>query len=210
MYHQPSAPPGDGGPYLFQWNDDRCNMKNNFICKYSLGNGLCQRKPPWFPCLPTRSALGQTVGGCFTAPPHYPGSLQPWARRKSGKAMHFWYMLEGSLTRMGCSNKGSLHDTFHYRCWGSNLELSVCQACANLNCGPFPFLHTIYSAFWIESIQFVCVCVFLLQKSQRWPLARMLLKQVMFTLVKCRLFSCLYVVWVLECVCVCVCIFNVF
>ncbi|NXU17060.1 LAYN protein, partial [Pardalotus punctatus] len=35
MYHQPSAPPGLGGPYMFQWNDDRCNMKNNFICKYS-------------------------------------------------------------------------------------------------------------------------------------------------------------------------------
>ncbi|KAF1529811.1 Layilin, partial [Eudyptes chrysocome] len=38
MYYQPSAPPGVGGPYMFQWNDDRCNMKNNFICKYSLGN----------------------------------------------------------------------------------------------------------------------------------------------------------------------------
>ncbi|NWT57863.1 LAYN protein, partial [Erythrocercus mccallii] len=36
LYHQPSAPPGVGGPYMFQWNDDRCNMKNNFICKYSL------------------------------------------------------------------------------------------------------------------------------------------------------------------------------
>ncbi|XP_061333992.1 layilin isoform X2 [Pezoporus flaviventris] len=36
MYYQPSAPPGVGGPYMFQWNDDRCNMKNNFICKYSL------------------------------------------------------------------------------------------------------------------------------------------------------------------------------
>nr|XP_009940584.1 PREDICTED: layilin [Opisthocomus hoazin] len=36
MYHQPSAPPGVGGPYMFQWNDDRCNMKNNFICKYYL------------------------------------------------------------------------------------------------------------------------------------------------------------------------------
>ncbi|NWV82965.1 LAYN protein, partial [Dasyornis broadbenti] len=36
MYHQPSAPPGLGGPYMFQWNDDRCNMRNNFICKYSL------------------------------------------------------------------------------------------------------------------------------------------------------------------------------
>ncbi|NXT31267.1 LAYN protein, partial [Pelecanoides urinatrix] len=40
MYHQPSAPPSVGGPYMFQWNDDRCNMKNNFICKYSLGNEL--------------------------------------------------------------------------------------------------------------------------------------------------------------------------
>ncbi|XP_037265876.1 layilin [Falco rusticolus] len=36
MYHQPSAPQGVGGPYMFQWNDDRCNMKNNFICKYPL------------------------------------------------------------------------------------------------------------------------------------------------------------------------------
>ncbi|XP_066495762.1 layilin isoform X2 [Tiliqua scincoides] len=35
MYHQPTAPAGDGGPYMFQWNDDRCNIRNNFICKYS-------------------------------------------------------------------------------------------------------------------------------------------------------------------------------
>ncbi|XP_005987324.1 layilin [Latimeria chalumnae] len=35
MYHQPSASSGIGGPYMFQWNDDRCKMKNNFICKYS-------------------------------------------------------------------------------------------------------------------------------------------------------------------------------
>ncbi|EPY76928.1 layilin isoform 2 precursor [Camelus ferus] len=37
MYHQPSAPAGIGGPYMFQWNDDRCTMRNNFICKYSDG-----------------------------------------------------------------------------------------------------------------------------------------------------------------------------
>ncbi|XP_019743058.1 chondrolectin isoform X1 [Hippocampus comes] len=30
MYHQP----GVGGAYLYQWNDDRCSMKHNFICKY--------------------------------------------------------------------------------------------------------------------------------------------------------------------------------
>ncbi|XP_065140209.1 layilin isoform X1 [Paramisgurnus dabryanus] len=35
MYHQPSAPPGQGGPYMFQWNDDNCETKNNFICKYT-------------------------------------------------------------------------------------------------------------------------------------------------------------------------------
>ncbi|KAM4015973.1 layilin isoform 2-T2 [Anomaloglossus baeobatrachus] len=35
MYYQPFASPGVGGQYMFQWNDDRCNMKNNFICKYS-------------------------------------------------------------------------------------------------------------------------------------------------------------------------------
>ncbi|CAL8294680.1 unnamed protein product [Lota lota] len=34
MYHQPTALPGLGGVYLYQWNDDRCNMKHNFICKY--------------------------------------------------------------------------------------------------------------------------------------------------------------------------------
>ncbi|XP_041863656.1 layilin [Melanotaenia boesemani] len=35
MYHQPSAPPGLGGLYKFQWNDDNCETKNNFICKYT-------------------------------------------------------------------------------------------------------------------------------------------------------------------------------
>ncbi|XP_066424606.1 chondrolectin isoform X4 [Molothrus aeneus] len=43
MYHQPTANPGLGGPYLYQWNDDRCNMKHNFICKYA---------PDIFPTVP--------------------------------------------------------------------------------------------------------------------------------------------------------------
>ncbi|KAL0582522.1 Chondrolectin [Plecturocebus cupreus] len=34
LYHQPTANPGLGGPYLYQWNDDRGNMKHNYICKY--------------------------------------------------------------------------------------------------------------------------------------------------------------------------------
>ncbi|XP_029964470.1 layilin [Salarias fasciatus] len=34
LYHQPSAPPDEEGHFLFQWNDDNCNSKNNFVCKY--------------------------------------------------------------------------------------------------------------------------------------------------------------------------------
>uniref|UniRef100_A0AAY5K3A8 C-type lectin domain-containing protein n=1 Tax=Esox lucius TaxID=8010 RepID=A0AAY5K3A8_ESOLU len=34
MYHQPTALHGLGGAYMYQWNDDRCNMKHNFICKF--------------------------------------------------------------------------------------------------------------------------------------------------------------------------------
>ncbi|XP_076867171.1 layilin isoform X2 [Brachyhypopomus gauderio] len=40
MYHQPSAPPGIGGLYMFQWNDDNCETKNNFICKYTKDKAL--------------------------------------------------------------------------------------------------------------------------------------------------------------------------
>ncbi|KAG8002023.1 Layilin [Nibea albiflora] len=34
LYYQPSAPPDEEGHFLFQWNDDNCNSKNNFVCKY--------------------------------------------------------------------------------------------------------------------------------------------------------------------------------
>lgn len=37
MYHQPSASLGQGDFYMFQWNDDNCETKNNFICKYTAG-----------------------------------------------------------------------------------------------------------------------------------------------------------------------------
>ncbi|KAG5283911.1 hypothetical protein AALO_G00020910 [Alosa alosa] len=60
MYHQPSAPPGLGGLYMFQWNDDNCETKNNFICKYT------KETPP----VPTPSANGSVPG----APPP---SLRP-------------------------------------------------------------------------------------------------------------------------------------
>ncbi|XP_033971190.1 chondrolectin isoform X1 [Trematomus bernacchii] len=34
LYYQPSAPPDEEGHFLFQWNDDNCNSKNNYVCKY--------------------------------------------------------------------------------------------------------------------------------------------------------------------------------
>ncbi|XP_056910648.1 layilin isoform X1 [Takifugu flavidus] len=45
MYHQPSAPPSMGGLYMFQWNDDNCETKNNFICKYT-AETLADTSPP--------------------------------------------------------------------------------------------------------------------------------------------------------------------
>ncbi|XP_032084784.1 layilin isoform X1 [Thamnophis elegans] len=62
MYHQPSAPAGDGGRYLFQWNDDRCNMKNNFICKYS------EEKPTVVPELAASQTGYITGSSAFTSP----------------------------------------------------------------------------------------------------------------------------------------------
>lgn len=63
MYHQPSAPTGIGGPYMFQWNDDRCNMKNNFICKYSDEN-------------PTAPSTGPGGEGTEPATPILPGDIE--------------------------------------------------------------------------------------------------------------------------------------
>ncbi|KAM9826841.1 chondrolectin [Neosynchiropus ocellatus] len=44
MYHQPAAQPGLGGAYLYTWNDDRCNMKHNFICKYDAERPLAEEE----------------------------------------------------------------------------------------------------------------------------------------------------------------------
>lgn len=43
LYYQPSAPPDEEGHFLFQWNDDNCNSKNNFVCKYPEGEAVNQR-----------------------------------------------------------------------------------------------------------------------------------------------------------------------
>lgn len=43
LYHQPSAPPDEEGRFLFHWNDDKCNSKNNFVCKYPKGEPVDHR-----------------------------------------------------------------------------------------------------------------------------------------------------------------------
>ena len=37
MSHRHLALPHRGGHFLFRWYDDNCNLKNNFVCKYSEG-----------------------------------------------------------------------------------------------------------------------------------------------------------------------------
>ncbi|KAM4620349.1 layilin [Polymixia lowei] len=61
MYHQPSAPPGLGGLYMFQWNDDNCETKNNFICKYT-----------------TEKPLDPSPSPNYTQTDALPTSLLPW------------------------------------------------------------------------------------------------------------------------------------
>ncbi|XP_069745134.1 chondrolectin [Narcine bancroftii] len=76
MYHQLSAQPGLGGPYLYQWNDDRCNMKHNFICKYTAGNTLTNE-------LVDHSELGSVSENISTRPevkvpaPDNSGDIEP-------------------------------------------------------------------------------------------------------------------------------------
>ncbi|KAL0995004.1 hypothetical protein UPYG_G00130530 [Umbra pygmaea] len=46
MYHQPSVSVSPEGLYMFNWNDDNCDTKNNFICKYKAENaGLPSPSP---------------------------------------------------------------------------------------------------------------------------------------------------------------------
>ncbi|XP_065819046.1 layilin isoform X2 [Labrus bergylta] len=66
MYHQPSAPPGLGGLYMFQWNDDNCETKNNFICKY---NGEKPQDPS-----PSPNSTKSNV---------LPSSVLPWNPREN-------------------------------------------------------------------------------------------------------------------------------
>ncbi|XP_017259267.1 chondrolectin isoform X2 [Kryptolebias marmoratus] len=62
MYHQPTALPGLGGAYLYQWNDDRCNMKHNFICKYEPESHLVKEHGD----TPVGRGTGTAGGGVVT------------------------------------------------------------------------------------------------------------------------------------------------
>lgn len=67
MYHQPAARAGVGGAYLYQWNDDRCNMKHNFICKY---------KPGWSPTSLRLPHGSSTLSLLFTDLPREQGDTR--------------------------------------------------------------------------------------------------------------------------------------
>ncbi|KAM6985013.1 layilin [Aplochiton taeniatus] len=71
MYHQPSAPPGLGGLYMFQWNDDICETKNNFICKYT-----SEKSPDPVP----------TVNSTSINPDTLPASIKPWDPMDHGES----------------------------------------------------------------------------------------------------------------------------
>ncbi|XP_037543339.1 layilin [Nematolebias whitei] len=84
MYHQPSAPAGQGELYMFQWNDDNCETKNNFICKYTA------EKPPE-PTPPANSTQTDVV---------FPSAL-PWDPRdqnqNKGAAVNLVYVIIPSI-----------------------------------------------------------------------------------------------------------------
>ncbi|XP_029979478.1 LOW QUALITY PROTEIN: chondrolectin-like [Sphaeramia orbicularis] len=66
MYHQPTAIPGLGGAYLYQWNDDRCNMKHNFICKYEPDSHLVKEQGD----TPVVRGTASSPDRSADAPPH--------------------------------------------------------------------------------------------------------------------------------------------
>lgn len=62
LYHQPSAPPDEEGHFLFQWNDDNCNSKNNYVCKYTDKNTSPFTEKNTAPMVPTlRSKIAPTT-----------------------------------------------------------------------------------------------------------------------------------------------------
>lgn len=64
LYYQPSAPPDEDGRFLFQWNDNNCNSKNNFVCKYSEGESETFMRVSWEPvsCMSLNHPIGPIAG----------------------------------------------------------------------------------------------------------------------------------------------------
>lgn len=62
LYHGPSAPPDEEGRFLFQWNDDNCNSKNNYVCKYTERKALAFTEKNTARVVPTsRSNIAPTT-----------------------------------------------------------------------------------------------------------------------------------------------------
>ncbi|KAM8899204.1 layilin [Spinachia spinachia] len=85
MYHQPSAPPDLGGLYMFQWNDDNCETKNNFICKYT-----------------TEIPLEPSPSPNSTKTDNFPPSALPWNpidhNQDGNRALHWIYIITFSIS----------------------------------------------------------------------------------------------------------------
>lgn len=117
MYHQPSAPPGLGGLYMFQWNDDNCETKNNFICKYTSGTAdtlfqysfnmqIVEHCWPWF--------IFSTEKPQETLPPNSTLTSKMcsvWLSQS--RIQHFGY-LKVTVVNMQW-NSLNVMDAFHYR-----------------------------------------------------------------------------------------------
>ncbi|CAL8335324.1 unnamed protein product [Boreogadus saida] len=89
LYHQPSAPPDERGHFLFQWNDDNCNSKNNYVCKYALADKL-----------PAFTEMGKTVSTVTSPKPSTTESVEKLeialpepSVSLSDKALYIYYTL---------------------------------------------------------------------------------------------------------------------
>ncbi|XP_013763622.1 chondrolectin [Pundamilia nyererei] len=86
MYHQPTAPSGLGGAYLYQWNDDRCNMKHNFICKYNPESHLVND-------IPGGQDTAVTAGGGVATQPANNEDIPPQVTMAGASGMLLLYVV---------------------------------------------------------------------------------------------------------------------
>ncbi|XP_054479330.1 chondrolectin [Anoplopoma fimbria] len=89
MYHQPTALPGLGGSYLYQWNDDRCNMKHNFICKYEPESHLVKEQGD----TPAGRSTEATAGGGVVKQPAGSEEVPPQVTMAGASGMLLVYVI---------------------------------------------------------------------------------------------------------------------